>query len=232
MDNSLIFNKIRLVLLGGLTLGVVAQIVYVLWQPAPEPGALLPTINYPPQVPLPSWQFLGSQPLAAKNEHQLRGYQYQYRKDNQDLTIQARHYHHVGYGMNYALMSHNILPPATVLPVIKTDPQRGDYSLWEHQGRVYLAACLNARGKSTVTQAQSVRNRYENGWTVASVLGWLALGSDFADSRCLWSLIFLPQTISTTNQTPVLETAWQNWYDWWKPKFERDYPTQWIKDQP
>lgn len=232
MENTVAPNKFRLGVFIVLLAAVLSQAGYALFKPASDKEKDVATLDYPQEAPLPGWQQVKTLPLEPQAKNQLYGQEYQYKKDGQNLTFQARYYPQVGFNTSYGLIVHKIVPPASIVPEIKQDPKRGYYAFFEAENKVYLTACLNARGDSTVSQAQSVRNRYANGWTVPSVLGWLALGTDFADSRCLWTVAFVPngsETLTPEAQKTLLETAWLDWRDWWKPKLNQELQTVWIK---
>lgn len=233
MDNTLFLNKSRLGVFAALLLSMIGMTGYALLRPAVDKEKDLATLDFPAVVPLTDWRSADSQILKPEAGNQRPGYQYRYQKDGKTLQIQARYYDKIFLGLGHAAMAHKIAPPASINPEMIHDPQRGYYAIFTFDDRAYLTGCLNARGETTVTQSQSVRNRYKNGWSIPSVIGWLALGTNFADSRCLWTVLTLTDgaaTLSPQAQASLLQSAWIGWQDWWKPRFEKEFPTVWIQN--
>ncbi|TYQ30342.1 cyanoexosortase A system-associated protein [Pseudanabaena sp. UWO310] len=103
---------------------------------------------------------------------------------------------------------------------IRKDPI-GFYATFTKQDRVYLTACINPRGISTVTSEQFNDNASSRVMDRDILIGWLLGQKDLRDRRCLWTLMSAPITsesdLHATSQK--LEKVWISWYEWWKPRF-------------
>jgi cyanosortase A-associated protein len=106
------------------------------------------------------------------------------------------------------------------LKSVRKDPI-GYYFVFDYQNRLYLTACVNPRGISTVTREQFDDNASSQILNRDVLIGWLLGQKDLRDRRCLFTLISTPLTTNSDRQevTQKLEKVWISWYEWWKPRF-------------
>ncbi|MGB3208936.1 MAG: cyanoexosortase A system-associated protein [Crinalium sp.] len=182
------------------------------------------TFNLPNEVALQNWQGLASEPLAniqGENFTSVDGKHYQYISNNQKLTIEARYLISTNGDIQKLIEKSSLIPSLDKsLLVNRYSDKVGFYSLFSHNKRAYLSACINPRGGSTVTSEQFTDNRNTYDLQINRLVPWLLGKEDLRDWRCLWTLLSIPMIKSSTEATyPVLEEAWISWYNWWVPRF-------------
>ncbi len=189
---------------------------------------------FPDRIPLNTWQQQDNHKITTKVNHteteedeNLEIVQsangYSYRQDNQDLTIEMRYL--VGTPGDIA----KYLQKYTDIPIsdfkskqIENIEAIGYHALFTSGDRAYLSSCIMSNGNSNVNAQQfsqhlSNTNRQYQVW-----LDWLQGKASIRDRRCLWTNL----SISLNNSSPqlayqTLETAWVDWYKWWKPQFPK-----------
>ena len=184
---------------------------------------------FPSVVPLPGWQLLESRPLAEPSrpdsyEVVLASQKYRYRQNKQHLEIEMRY--EVGslgnfrgyYSKDDTSQSQNTLR----LQKLHQQEGVGFYSLFVHQGRSHLIACINPRGGSTFTSDQFLANRNTYDLQLQRLVPWFLGKESLIDRRCLWVDMSTPLNQASAETTyPVLEKAWQSWYQWWSQRFPK-----------
>ncbi|PSF37981.1 cyanoexosortase A system-associated protein [Aphanothece hegewaldii CCALA 016] len=179
-------------------------------------------VTLPAQIPLSNWQFIKSNPIAAKNENKSDiGQLYQYRNGNDTLEIDTRYQFYTDGNASRLLMVYQRIPPATLIPQTKYKKDLGYYYLFDYQNKAYLSACMPPKGETTVTQQQYVNNRSRYGWSIPRAFGWLLGQQDLYDGRCLWTVFSMPVDLyfnpdAIDHAALKLETAWFEWYRWWQ----------------
>jgi cyanosortase A-associated protein len=106
-------------------------------------------------------------------------------------------------------------------------PGLGNYGVLVHNNRLYLTACINARGESTLTNQQFQQNRYSHDLQLGRILPWvLGQKSSLFDERCLWTLMSTPLPANAEVDLPQvkaayqsLESAWKPMQQWWQANF-------------
>jgi cyanosortase A-associated protein len=180
--------------------------------------------SYPETVPLQGWQWVNSTPLKPEKDLPT-GQQYEYRRDETLLKVETRSM--LGDGnISRFLFVHTPIRAANVLLQERYQRGIGFYGVLAHEGRAYLTACVNPRGKSTVKEQQFMQNRYTHDLNPRRILFW-ALGQEpLLDQRCLWTLMSVPlpeeaKTTPTMTETAYkqLESAWFVWNPWWQSHF-------------
>jgi cyanosortase A-associated protein len=184
------------------------------------------SIKFPSNVPLSDWQLVENKLIAPSNGNAI-GHLYQYRNQkNEKVDIQVHYEPYTEGNIGRLMMIHGIAPPASALLTIKEQYHTGFYALTSYNNRAYLSACINPVGKSTATQEQFTKNKYEQGLSFVRALGWFAGQNDLVDARCLWTSISIPLPAEPSEQLlaekyQTLEAIWPQWYDWWQPNFEK-----------
>ncbi|MGL5793797.1 MAG: cyanoexosortase A system-associated protein, partial [Waterburya sp.] len=96
----------------------------------------------------------------------------------------------------------------------------GHHALFTNKNNAYLSSCISPRSLSNVTQQQFSQQRYQNDLQLQIAWDWLQGKASIRDRRCLWILLSTPITPSHTQAAyQVLETVWQDLYQWWLPNF-------------
>lgn len=165
------------------------------------------SVNFPNSFPLKTWKL---ESRTSLNLSSSKGYQYIYSQNQRKLTIEMIDKKYSG-NISHFLIIHKNIPPATVLIQEKYDPSLGYYGLFQHQEKMYLTACLNPQGYSTLTEEQFTQNRYRYGGGIKRTLRWIIGQDDLFNSHCLWTLISLDtQDYASFNEniTHELKSIW------------------------
>lgn len=226
----MIFAKqLRSLLLVGTFVGVLC----VLGRSILNPGTVerrVTSFEFPQGVPLPGWQPLESTPIDLKNAERpsfRAGRHYRYvRSDDVPLDIEIRYL--AGGSMSIDVKrfigsyTSIRLSPGNPVLVLRQQQGVGFYSLFTHQARSYLSACINPRGGSTVTYEQFNRNWLVYNLRFSRLLPLLLDQESLRDRRCLWAHLSIPlKQLSPESSYPILEEAWFAWYQWWSPRFPK-----------
>ena len=175
---------------------------------------------FPKSVPLSQWQLSKSgavspylvRPPAYISGNFIAGKHYRYRRNNQFIDIEMRYLSET----NGDLKGFITQQTGELLPVLRNS-KSGFYSLYEHQGKAYLSACINPRGGSTVTSDRFNRNR-QSDIRLNKVIPWFLGESRLVDRRCLWAHLSMPldrdRRAEETYRT--LENIWFDWHNWWQ----------------
>ncbi|MEB3310443.1 MAG: cyanoexosortase A system-associated protein [Snowella sp.] len=182
-----------------------------------QPRPTVAEMALPKTVPLAGWQQTQSYPLMAEGSALLkpissRAYQYRH-PQGWDLEIQA-------YYLDASQADiHDFLQTYTTLsstPQISHQPHIGAIAVLPTPNRVYLSACINPQGPSTVTADQYLRVKLISGKTLSWFKDWLWGRAPLLDQRCLWSHLSIPlrSPSDTKNAQKILEKAWHRWFEW------------------
>ncbi len=185
--------------------------------------------TFPSVVPLPGWQPLESRPLVSPiasssvdiHEADLTSRQYRYSSQNHQQMEIEMHYvaGTLGNFQGYLEGFSQIRWQSTLPQNLRHHEGVGFYSLFVHQGRSHLIACINPRGGSTVTNTQFLANRRTYDLQLQRIVPWLLGKESLLDRRCLWSHLSIPLHKASVDTRPVLEKAWWSWYQWWRSRF-------------
>lgn len=185
---------------------------------------------FPSVVPLPKWQLLESRPLAEPTathsnftwDSVLGGQKYYYQQNNQQVEIEMRYVVATAGELNtyFKYLSSIQLPEEQLLQNVRHHKGVGFYSLFVHQGRSHLSACINPHGGSTVTSAQFLANRHTYDLQLQRLFPWLLGKESLLDKRCVWAHLSTPLSqVPVETSYSVLEQAWLSWYQWWNSRF-------------
>lgn len=213
-------KQIRIGLLTLTCVSAIAVLVRVSLRPKNIPLSLTP-FDFPESVPLPNWQFQQSsvppippevflKPLAQKK--------YQYVRNQLQLNVEMRYFSLENASMTLYIKDYTEIKS---VPEIRYHPEVGFYGIGVEGNLAYLSACINPRGKATFTDAQFKQNRYKFDFQPQRLLSWLIHDEPLLDRRCLWTHFSLPISNPSQSQQKIkyLETAWFDWYAWWKTRF-------------
>ena len=180
--------------------------------------------TFPESVVLSQWQQVSSQSLqphavASKayiTGDFIAGRHYRYRRDNKLLDIEMRYFTNTNGDIKNFITSQT----GDLSSGLK-HYQKGTYSIYTHEGKAYLSACLNSRGGSTVTGDRFNRNRLLYDARIERVLPWLLGKAELQDKRCLWAHLStsLEPTAAVDETYLTLETAWFDWHNWWRSHY-------------
>ena len=185
---------------------------------------------FPSVVPLTKWQLLESRPLAEPTathsdsmwDSVLGGQKYYYQQNNQQIEIEMRYVVATAGELNtyFKYLSSIQLPKEQLLQNVRQHKGVGFYSVFVHQGRSHLSACINPHGGSTVTSAQFLANRHTYDLQLQRLFPWLLGKESLLDKRCVWAHLSTPLTqVPVETSYSVLEQAWLSWYEWWSSRF-------------
>jgi len=189
----------------------------VILLPSTDRHSVTPFI-FPEEVPLPGWQPLASHPLVKPiNKELIAGRRYQYSQNERVLDIEMRYLGSSTGDVKILMKDYTSLPWSLVL--YKKDGI-GFYSSLVYQERVYLSACINPEGGTTVTERQFKQSRNRYSVVPSRLLPWLLGQKPLKDTRCLWALLSIPiKDTSPEAASQSLEKVWFSWYEWWQPRF-------------
>lgn len=220
----------------GLLAITFTSITLILWQTlftnqtqSPDKAQLKP-FDFPKTVPLDRWKPIEATPLQTlKEPHTINGQQYEYLDQEQKLQIETRYEPYTDGNVSRLLVVYTPIEAATVNLNLRYQEDTGYYTLFADDEQLYLSACINSQGGSTVTEQQFIRNRYGNDLTPQRIFWWILGQNDLLDVSCLWTLISTPlhpevreNSELLTQKIEVLETAWFDWYGWWQTRLSRD----------
>jgi cyanosortase A-associated protein len=185
---------------------------------------------FPPTIPLPGLEPVTQEPLtdpeaprkATKALYRV-SHRYVYRDNAQGkpMVIAVRYLFRTD-GNVPALI--NDIAKLTIAEAetsqTQEDAQLGHYTYFRYQGQVYLSACLNPRGQTTVTSTQFEDNLSLTALRPDAITAWLLQGADLRDRRCLWTLISQPtDTIRPAEQQQRLVKTLRQWQQWWQQNY-------------
>ncbi len=196
--------------------------------------------RFPPQIPLPGWQFMASEPLslsskqlAQENNRPLLNTDIETDKTKDILLGQIYHYQKAGQGLTanfyyvpsslgdvkeyYQQFSYLPNLPKLIKPVEKVNLKGDHLEFFDQQNR-YLTACINSLGKSTVTISQFTAHFYRPYLNPSQWLNLLNGKQTFRDRRCIWGQLSLTKADTSDVE---LETAWQALLSYWQSNFPK-----------
>ncbi|MEE3718584.1 cyanoexosortase A system-associated protein [Tumidithrix elongata RA019] len=192
----------------------------------PTPYAFPETLDIANWVPVnPSTAITDKEitdPNSALKVSYKVGRRYQYAIDRQSIKIDVRYLvrtsgNVVAFLQDYAEIQ---LKPEELQKGIRHQEGLGYYTLFTYQNRVYLSACINPRGQSTVTVEQFDDNMTAYALKPSTIVSWLLAQADLRDRRCLWSQFSADlEGDSAENIEQKLTKAWISWHEWWKARF-------------
>lgn len=192
-----------------------------------HPTVKLDLVNsfvFPQAVPLTQWQLLQSKPLLSlpdKNNESITGRYiagnyYQYKQNDLSLDIEMSYWIDTDGNLKSFIKNYT----GQMLPVLYKLEEIGFYSMFVHQQKAHLTACINPRGYSTVTTDQFKRNGWIYSLNSKQIISWLTSRSELVDKRCLWTHFSLTfNNYSAESAYQILENAWFDWYYWWSSNF-------------
>lgn len=185
--------------------------------------------TFPETIPLTEGKISESKPLTNIVIQQPRKY---------EAIIAARHYHYTQNGVPLDIDMQYIvgtlgnveqivetyvgvnLPPGKLFQDLRQKQGIGFYGMFVYQNKAYLSSCINARGGSTVTTKQFVRNRRSYDISLNRLQPWLLGDESLLDRRCLSANLSTPVNNGDSKSAyQVLEKAWFPWYNWWSSHF-------------
>lgn len=175
---------------------------------------------FPAQVPLSGWQAETPAPRESAAGRQ-RGH-YRYRQGQEVLEVEMRYLTDTNGDFKVFLQDHTTMHVPANRVSVRHQEETGFYGLSRHQGRVYLTACINPLGGSTLTREQFLQNRQTYDLQPDRLWAWLLAQADLRDRRCLWVHLSLPLNSASPQATEQkLEAAWIDWHQFWQPHFPK-----------
>lgn len=183
--------------------------------------------TFPESFTLSKWKLFFTQPVKPHlvvNSSEyisgdfIAGKHYRYRQDSKLLDIEMRYFANT----NGDLKSFITNRTREMSSVLKKS-EAGFYSLYAHEDKAYLSACINPHGISTVTSDRFYRNLMIHDTRLENILPWLLGRSEFRDKRCLWAHLSMPLdgNIADEETYKTLETVWFDWHDGWRSHYPK-----------
>ena len=147
----------------------------------------------------------------------IAGKHYRYhRQDEKLLNIEMRYFANTNGDLKSFITSQT-----GELSSVLENSDLGFYSVYTHEDKAYLSACINPHGISTVTSDRFNRNLMIHDTRLENILPWLLGRSEFRDKRCLWAHLSTPLegNISEEETYKTLETVWFDWHHWWRSHY-------------
>ena len=227
-------NTLRIVLLTAIAIALGSVMVKVVAHPvAKEPTYA--AYSFPDSIPIDEWTSVSHQATpaihheAAKTGEESQDSDsfvgatiaqqiYRYQKGNAQLTANVQYLVQTNSDLK------SLMPTQVSQRQVKHSPEHGFYLLFEHEGYAYLSACQSQRGPTAVSTDQFNRSRMRHDVDFTRVLPWLKGESTLPDERCLWTRLSVPieDYGSRAIAYEVIETAWDDWAEWWKMNFPED----------
>ena len=220
----------------GLLAITFTSITLVLWQTLSttqtsnqEQTQLVP-FDFPTNISLFPWKLIETNPVQTVTEPKtINGRQYEYLYKEQKLQIETRYEPYTDGNVSRLLVVYTPIEAATVNLNLRYQENMGYYTLFADADKLYLSACINSSGDSTVTEQQFIRNRYGNDLNPQRIFWWILGQNDLLDVSCLWTLISTPldpevrdSSEELTQKIKILEAAWFDWYGWWQTRLIRN----------
>ena len=174
---------------------------------------------------LSQWQLVKTQPLNAHKPQPAKyikgdfvtGKNYRYQQQQRILNIEMRYFADTNGNLKDFITERT----GDLSTVLKENGDRGAYGIYADENKVYLSACINPRGRSTVTSDGFNRNLMAYDTRPSNIIPWLLGQAEFRDKRCLWAHLSLPldRNIPVRDTYRDLETAWFDWYDYWQTNY-------------
>lgn len=226
---TIIKQKWRLPCLATTWIVLVFAAIYQVFVPTAG-RQLLPANAFPDRLSLNGWHLAKATEIKSPLTDALvtsgsglvqSGKQYRLLKNNQQLEIQ----------MHYVVNTKG--EPISDVESTKTrvkDIQKkiieldgiGYYELKNDGNLVYLTACINPRGGSTVTRAQFNQNRSNYDFTWSRVVPWVLGLEILKDNRCVW--VQISTRLNGANDESayrILESVWAANYSTWQSQFPK-----------
>ena len=216
-------NKFATLLLGVTTVAVTLTLGKSIVHPEVI-SARYTDYEFAETIPLSQWKLSSSKPINSSLARSLSGKfisgkHYRYQQDKKYLDIEMRYVVDTDGDLKTFITDRT----SELSPGLRSDSDRGFYSVYVDPDKAYLTACINPRGGSTVTSDRFRRNRtiYDN--DLQRVISWLLGKTELKDKRCLWAhlAITLEKDVSVEEHYRLLETAWFDWYDYWRSHYPK-----------
>jgi cyanosortase A-associated protein len=183
--------------------------------------------SFPTQIPLATWEYIGNQKIniirykLEKNQDKIQSAsRYQYQENTNKLDIEMYYVTDTRGGVEKLLLKQGKIASESLKKQEIKQQNNGYYSLFQDRDRTYLSSCLNPTGNSTVTEKQFSENLDRRPLNPELIGNWLLGKTSIRDRRCLWVTISTPNNSSSfLDSKDILEQVWQNWYQWWQPRF-------------
>ncbi|PZV16632.1 MAG: cyanoexosortase A system-associated protein [Leptolyngbya sp.] len=220
---NLTWQPARISLLAITVGGTLLVLGKLLTLPKVDKTATQPVNTLETTVPLSGWQLLNNSELKANKDSRFgRSYRFQQGKNTLNADV---HYMTSDGNVSRYLFVYSPIRTANANLKIKYQLETGFYGVLSDKGQAYLTACVNPRGKSTVTEQQFTQNRYTSDLKLNRILPWVLGQESLIDRRCLWTVLSTPVPANSTPEISeeaaykTLETAWLSWHQWWQANY-------------
>ena len=187
--------------------------------------ATVKNYDFPESIALSGWDLSFSKPVNPRlvqppayiSGDFVAGKHYRYRQGDVYLQIEMRYLNDTNGDLKGFIKTQT----GDLLPGLRKNEPRGFYSLYADADLVYLNACINPRGISTVTSDEFQRNLMIHDTRLSGIFSWLLGIDELRDRRCLWANLSKPldKQKSLAENYQTLETVWFDWYDWWRSHY-------------
>ena len=182
---------------------------------------------FPTHIPLQKWQQTETKALSGRTipdskyfiGDNLGGQSYSYIHQDRALEIKARYL----VNTNGDLKSYVKQYTGAIAPFLREQEQIGSYVIYPYKDAVYLTACINPYGETSVTSDRFRHNSLRHSLNLIRIWRWLTSQNGVIDSRCLWVYLSMPLDNNSPEAVyPLLEAAWFDYYQWWAQNYPPD----------
>ena len=232
--NTIVKQQWRSSLLAATSIGVSIVAIYSMIVPSAGDRPVSDFV-FPDRIPLNAWQQQDSQALTTKAKPRAKeteeaeqdleivksAHSYDYTQGSQNINIEMRYLVGTAGGIDKYLRKYTDIPIEDFKSKqIEKIEAVGYHTLFTSGDRAYLSSCMVAGGDSNVNPQQFSQHLGNTNRQYQVWLDWLKGKASIRDRRCLWTHL----SVSLKNSSPqlaykTLETAWVDWYQWWKPQF-------------
>ena len=181
-------------------------------------------IVFPAHVPLEKWQQVATNSISDRLVPQsgyfigdnLGGQSYRYVADDRSLEIKMRYL----VDTNGDLKSYVKNYTGNIAPFLHEQANIGSYAMYPYGNQVYLTACINPQGETSITSDRFRNNNLRHSINLRRIFAWLTSQNGIVDSRCLWAYLSMPLNRDSPEDVyPLLKEAWFDWHQWWSQNY-------------
>jgi cyanosortase A-associated protein len=187
----------------------------------------VPHFEFPKTIPLTFWQQIENKNIkvtqltSQQNQYVIQSANlYQYQEEDIQLDIKMYYLTDARGNVEDLLLEQTKITPKALKKKEIRQQNNNFYILFSDRHRTYLSSCLNPNGNSVINRTQFSQNISNRQLSLKLLVNWLIGKDSIRDRRCLWVTISTPNNSSSFLQPQdLLEQVWQEWYQWWQPRF-------------
>lgn len=202
-----LFKYLKLGIVGGLSLITLVVIARSAFDPK---WGKVNAIALPPTIQIPGWRQVNVQPTQVKEpetDRQVLGNLYTFTTPaNTQVSLEIFFYENPAGKMDefFKIYNHTKTGKYTLPTMTVIKDTQGFHGSYLTDGKANLAACINPRGVSTITNEQFQANRNDYDLTPQRILPVVFGFGRLREWKCLWVKFSIPK-----QDTKELAGAWE-----------------------